>query len=264
MTSFAPTPVVDAFKKDPAMDDAVQALSRSGVYTIHDVQATAEDNVYKAVVAAQAKFEQAIVDGLKNGDITSAVAVIHTGGPCNPLSYKVNNRTGILESLLDAGGQVACVYQEGSKLDKNAIPTKLNETGQQEYLKAADRFDGYKAKYPHLSDYPVTDSQNELTQKMSGASYQVQTKDGASYFYSFQSFQVQTIGQSNAPRSWAVWAGNVAGEDPVKPAVLERLAEVNAFLTQTGTPAFFKTFEGPNRGKEAQAALKPSEPVVTG
>ena len=201
MENFAPSNIVEEFAHDPSMGEIYSELYKTGVYSINDVTPETEQAAYDSVVAAQAKFEQGVVNGLKSGKIVSAIAVVHTGGPCNPLSYKVNNRTSILEALLEAGGVVACVYQDKNELGRSS---RMEE---KDYAAATARYQAYLKKYPNLQDYPVEDKNNELTQELSGASYLVRTKEGEEYFYSFQSFQIQTIGKSATPRKWAVWAG---------------------------------------------------------
>ncbi|MFA4994353.1 MAG: hypothetical protein WC521_03520 [Bdellovibrionales bacterium] len=216
MENFAPLNIVEEFARDPSMGEIFSELYKSGTFSINDVTPETEQAAYDSVVAAQAKFEQGIVNGLKSGEIVLAIAVVHTGGPCNPLSYKNNNRTPILEAILENGGVVACVYQNKNELGK---PSRMKE---KDYAAATERYQAYLKKYPNLQDYPVEDEKNELTQELSGASYLVRTKEGKEYFYSFQSFQIQTIGKSATPRKWAVWAG----PSTYFPTTLDALDEV--------------------------------------
>jgi hypothetical protein len=240
MENFAPSGVIAEFNKTPAMHGIVAKMSENAFFSIDHVLPENEQKAYDLVVAAQATFEQAIVDGLKNGDIVSAVAVIHTGRPCNPLSYTAspdNKRTGTLEAILKAGGTIACVYQEQNKLGQNSVPDGVKK---EEYQKASAYFSALQDTYPALEDYPIEDTFNELTKDMSGASYLMKTKEGKEYFYSFLSYQKQTVRQNEAARRWVLWAGevepdfNACSKDVIKKKYefMTRMWDVNYFLKE--------------------------------
>ncbi len=216
MDKFAPNTALVRFKtmaeKSPVMADLIAKLSDGGYFSIEHVPPENEPEAYKLVVAAQREFEQSIVDGLKSGGIVSALAVVHTGRPCNPLSYTVTDRTPVLEELLKLGAVVACVYQEDNRLGKDEKFKELvnqhsGESKAAEYLQASNRFASYVGAKANLLDIPVKDVDKLLTKDMSGASYLVTLKDETQFFYSFQSYQAHTVGQNPAARRWAVWAG---------------------------------------------------------
>jgi len=229
MIAFAPPNIVADFLA--SMEPIHNALSSKGVFTSEEIKPEAEEEIYKYVVRAQQKFEEGIVNGLDSKEILASVAIVHTGGPCNPLSYKINDRTPVLEDMLSAGGEIVCVYQDKNKLGETCPPDKKGE----EYYKAKARYDALRNTFSNLQDVPVLDPEDNLTHDMSGASYLVMTKSEDVFFYSFQSFQNQTIGKNGA-RVWAIWAGKMPGLDATaqnketKDAVWTRKQEVDLFL----------------------------------
>ncbi|MDD4616909.1 MAG: hypothetical protein PHW76_07360 [Alphaproteobacteria bacterium] len=233
MSAFAPKEVIERFKdlSDPVMPEMLQKIEEEGGFSFENVSPQNKKAAYNTVVDAQKKFEEGIVEGLEKGNILAAVAVIHTGRPCNPLSYKKPNpRTKALEGIMGNGGLVVCVYQEKETLGLKKPPVGTSE---EEYKKASENFQGLKETYGEkLEDHPVEDLGEELTKGMSGASYLVTTNTGEKYFYSFQSYQVQTLEQGGET-TWRVWAGKISSDNTkANEAIQTRKYEVDNFLKE--------------------------------
>lgn len=236
MKYFAPNSVLDVFEtytaKNPAMSLVTDALQKKGFFSVEHVAPEQKPAVYDLVVEAQALLEQGIVNGLKTGEICAANAYIHTGGPANPLSHKNNKRTKILLDFLEAGGMIACVYNEKNKLGVNEICNNLkNRKERANYLRASIRYRKLLKEYPFLIDVPVQDPTHWLTTKGSGASYDVweDLAGETKFFFSLNSFQVQTIGKSPVARQWSLCAGEI-DVPATEPEITKRYEEVQEFI----------------------------------
>jgi hypothetical protein len=206
---FAPEGIVQALEKDPAMKDLVTELSNAKAGLSNTTGGFFSDNG-KLFGNVQAKFEQGIIDGLKKGDIVTAVAVFHTSEPCT--------RTPILEALLDAGAKVACVYKKRTNFGEASASVCATE---ENYSSALARFEALKEMYhsDFFKDTPVKDRINNLSRGLSGTSYLLETGT-EKYFCSFQ----DQVG-NNGERECRVWAGR-----DVKGRARERKWAVSVFL----------------------------------
>lgn len=205
--------------KEPLLDE------EKGFINTNIVPKDFEQTAYNQVVSAQARIEEALVEGLLTGELEGVTAIVHTPRPCNPLSYTENNRSTILEALLKAGGNVVCVFQDKNELGKATVPPGVEEEA---YLKATARFKGFMERYPvGLDSFAVNDPKNELATNLSGASYLIKTKAGKEFFVSLQSYQVQTLNDGTPKTKWTIWAGPTND-----PAIAERMNDVNSFLME--------------------------------
>ncbi|MFA5040564.1 MAG: hypothetical protein WC464_02900 [Bdellovibrionales bacterium] len=236
MDKFAPPSIVSALKKNPELNDVVSALSSTGYFSTACAPQEEKKEAYRKLVnGVQISWEQEFVKGLKKGEFKIVAAAILTPRPANPLSYKITDRTPVLEKFLKVGGILACVYPETNKL---GVPSLMNN---EEYAAASARYSAYRQEFPDtLWDRPVDDSTNKLDNIMSGASYLVETKNNEIYTFSIHSFQLQTLGTSPLPRDWELWSGKELDLNSRRQEVVcKRRADINSFLAhQTGIDMF--------------------------
>ncbi|MCL2473862.1 MAG: hypothetical protein FWF23_03030 [Alphaproteobacteria bacterium] len=192
------------------VNECFAILAPAKTISSRNVPPEQEQAAYDEFVPKQTEIERAIVYLLKAGVIKDVVAVVHTGGPCNPLSYKYdlknNERSVLLEQIMAEGGTVRCIYNEDQELGKASPPDGVSS---EEYKQAGERFDRLKLMYPeNFIDNPIADPENKLVTVYSGASYEIDYEDDTIDFISLKSYQAGNIGQGGT-RDWALYKGQI-------------------------------------------------------